>query len=127
MTDKDQHPKVIYDSKGKPIAFKRRFSNTYWIPPKDQENPTITHEDCPVKLRLCESGPHFARFDCAVHNKFIKWATQEEVDLYNMIMEEKRAEEWRLLNPPAGPKYTLPQSLISNISGGFGTGSISNT
>ena len=121
----DLQPKVVKNKQGEVLAFKRRFSNTYWIPPEvaSSNNPTVVHENCPVKLHICDGGPHYARFDCSIHHTFIKWATKEEADLYTMIRNEKRKA---LMPRPAAPVYQLPE-WIGNSSGGFGTGSISNS
>ena len=48
-------------------------------------NPTKQHKNCPIKVIMGPFGPHYARFECRKHHKFIKWATPSEVN----ILKEK--------------------------------------
>lgn len=36
------------------------------------------------------SGPHKGKFVCKQCNKFVKWATREEIDEYHMLKKVKK-------------------------------------
>lgn len=51
-------------------------------------HPTKRHKNCPIKVIIGPFGPHYARFECRKHRKFIKWATLTEVNCYNELQTQ---------------------------------------